>query len=215
LYYGRKWRAAILYSIYRKTNDAIAKAEEMAMYTNAISAWRHAAEIGSVYKSFPQGRKQSGVWSDRTAGFIADRDAMVAKEFTTISDITTHPGSAAFALSVAKSNPVRSALGASHKPPTIFSRGIALNLALDTDGNTQSAKLYYRHVYQAENWNVTAISKIGKQFIAAIPASYAQTDFPLQYYFALRKGEKSVVLFPGFDVTLANQPYFDVRAIKG
>ena len=215
MYYGRKWRAAILYSIYRKTNDAIAKAKAVAMYTSAISAWQQAAELGSVYKSFSQGKKQSGVWSDLTPGYIADRDAMVAKEFTTISDITIHPGSAAIAISAAKSNPVRPSADASHKPPTIFSRGIALNLALDTDGNTQSAKLYYRHVYQAENWNVTAISKIGTQFIAAIPASYAQTDFPLQYYFALRKGENSVVLFPGFDVTLANQPYFDVRAIKG
>jgi len=82
-YYGRKWRAAILYSIYRKTNDINAKTEAVAMYTSAISAWQQAAQIGSVYKAFPQGRKQSGVWSDRTPSFIADRDAMAAKEYKT------------------------------------------------------------------------------------------------------------------------------------
>jgi len=88
-----------------------------------------------------------------------------------------------------------------------------LNLTLNSDGNTQSAKLFYRHVYQAEEWNVIAMSKMGNQFTASIPASYTQTDFPMQYYFALKKGENSVVLFPGFDANLANQPYFDVRSV--
>jgi len=57
------------------------------------------------------------------------------------------------------------------------------------------------------------MNKSGDQFIAAIPASYTQTDFPMQYYFALKKGENSVVLFPGFDANLANQPYFVVRSV--
>jgi len=214
LYYGRKWRAAILYSIYRKTNDINAKAEAVAMYTSAISAWQKAAEIGNVYKSFPQGNKQSGVWSDRTPGFIADRDAMAAKEFTTVTDITTHPGSAAAAIATAKSVPVRPAAGASHTQPTIFARGSALNLVVGANGKTQSVKLYYRHVYQAEAWNVIPMNKSGDQFTASIPASYTQTDFPMQYYFALKKGENSVVLFPGFDANLANQPYFVLRSVK-
>jgi len=214
LYYGRKWRAAILYSIYRKTNDINAKDEAVAMYTSAIDAWQQAAKIGNVYKPFPQGKKQSGVWSDRTPGFIADRDAMASKVFDTITSITTHPGSAAVAIAEAKSNPSRPAAGASHRPPALFSRGNALNLILNSDGTTQSAKLYYRHVYQAEEWNVIPMNKSGNQFTASIPASYTQTDFPLQYYFALKKGENSVVLFPGFDANLANQPYFDVRSVK-
>jgi len=215
LHFGRKWRAAILYSIYRKTNDPNAKTEAVAMYTSAISAWQQAAEIGSVYKAFPYGGKQSGHWSDRTAGLIADRDAMNAKEFTTVTSITTHPGPAAAAIATAKSTPARPAAGASHTPPTIFSRGSALNLVLATDGNTQSAKLYYRHVYQAENWNVTSMTKSENQFTASIPAAYTQTDFPLQYYFALKKGANSVVLFPGFDASLSNQPYFHVRSVTG
>lgn len=214
LYYGRKWRAAILYSIYRKTNDTKAKKEAVAMYTSAIEAWQQASEIGSVYKPFPQGKKQSGVWSDRTPLFIADRDAMAAIEFTTVTEITTHPGPATTAIVTAKSTPSRPAANALHTPPTIFSRGSALNLVLETDTTTQSAKLYYRRVYQAENWNVIDMNKMGNQFYVSIPAVYTQTDFPLQYYFALKKGANSVVLFPGFDSDVANQPYFDVRSVK-
>jgi hypothetical protein len=215
LHFSRKWRAAILYSIYRKTNDSNAKTEAVAMYTSAISAWQQAAEIGSVYKAFPYGGKQSGHWRDRTAGLIADRDAMNAKDFTAVTSITTHPGPAAAAIATAKSTPSRPVAGASHTPPTIFSRGSALELVLATDGNTQSAKLYYRHVYQAENWNVTSMTKSGSKFAASIPAAYTQTDFPLQYYFALKKGANSVVLFPGFDASLSNQPYFHVRSVTG
>jgi hypothetical protein len=139
---------------------------------------------------------------------------MAAKEFNTVTDITTHPGPAAAAIATAKSTPSRLAAGASHTPPAIFSRGSDLNIALDADEKTQNVKLYYRHVYQAEQWNVINMNKSGNQFFASIPASYTQTDFPMQYYFALGKGENSVVLFPGFDANIANQPYFDVRSVK-
>jgi hypothetical protein len=44
-----------------------------------------------------------------------------------------------------------------------------------------------------------------------IPSDYTQTEYPLQYYFGLNKGSHGSVLFPGFDTTLANQPYFVVR----
>ena len=47
---------------------------------------------------------------------------------------------------------------------------------------------------------------------ATIPAAYADSDYPLQYYFELREGDKGQAwLYPGFNATLTNQPYFVIR----
>ena len=54
----------------------------------------------------------------------------------------------------------------------------------------------------------------GGEFHGVIPSAYTQTNFPLQYYFALNKGDRGGVSFPGLDSTLANQPYFVVRLKK-
>jgi len=57
------------------------------------------------------------------------------------------------------------------------------------------------------------MTKSGNKFTASIPGSYTDTVFPLQYYFGLNKGNNSGVIFPGFDQTLANQPYYHVRSV--
>ena len=47
------------------------------------------------------------------------------------------------------------------------------------------------------------------KFMAAIPADYTASPFPLQYYFELsRPGE--AWLYPAFNATLSNQPYYAV-----
>jgi hypothetical protein len=36
------------------------------------------------------------------------------------------------------------------------------------------------------------------------------SDYPLQYYFELQDGKNSAWLYPGFNKTQSNQPYFAV-----
>lgn len=43
-----------------------------------------------------------------------------------------------------------------------------------------------------------------------IPAEYTQSKYPLQYYFELDNGNGPAWLYPGFNKTLSNQPYFVV-----
>jgi hypothetical protein len=71
--------------------------------------------------------------------------------------------------------------------------------------------LYYRRVNQADGWQVASMQATNGHFEGTIPGSYTRTDYPLQYYFSLGKGKAGVVLFPGFEANLANQPYFVVR----
>jgi hypothetical protein len=73
-----------------------------------------------------------------------------------------------------------------------------------------SVSLCYRHVNQAERWKSAAMSGQDGHFSGAIPAEYTDSEYPLQYYFELKDEESSAWLFPGFNQTLSNQPYFAV-----
>jgi hypothetical protein len=214
LFFGRKWRAAVLWSIYRKTNDASAKTAAIDLYNSAKQAWSDLAARGSVYLNDITYNPQRGHWKDRIGAITSDINAMIGTTYSAVTAITTHPGPAPTAISTVIGRQLRPAPGASHTPPDIFTPGSALSLALNADADTTAVRLYYRHVNQAEAWVSVAMSASGRTFSATIPAAYTQTPYPLQYYFALTKGN-SGVLFPGFDSTLANQPYYVVRSVKG
>jgi hypothetical protein len=64
-------------------------------------------------------------------------------------------------------------------------------------------------VNQAERWQSIVMQPDGQVYRAAIPASYTESPFALQYYFHLRQGS-GAVLYPGFNEVFANQPYFFV-----
>jgi hypothetical protein len=70
--------------------------------------------------------------------------------------------------------------------------------------------LHYRHVNQAEAWQVADATPANGGFAASVPAAYTSTTFPLQYYFELR-GVRRADLFPGLADDLANQPYVVIR----
>jgi hypothetical protein len=216
LFFARKFRSAILWSIYRKTNDANAKTSALEMYNSAQQAWSTLASQASVYQNnvaYGSEVTQHGHWNDRLPAITNDINAMTAATYTTVTATTTHPGPSPSAITTALGRPSRPASGASHTPPQIFSPGSALTLVLATDASTTGAKLYYRHVNQADSWQSVAMVASGAGFQATIPATYTQTVYPLQYYFALAKGGAGA-LHPGFDSTLANQPYFVVRSVS-
>ncbi len=212
VFFGKKFRAAVLWSIYRKTNDANAKTEAINLYNAAKQAWTDLATLGGVYLSNITYGSTSGHWADRTAAITNDINAMVNTTYSTVTSITTHPGPAAAAIATVTGRPSRPAAAATHNPPGIFAPGAALNLSVNVDASTTAAKLYYRHVNQAEKWQSVDMTKSGNSFQASIPAAYTQTVYALQYYFGLTKGNTGALL-PGFDSTLANQPYYVVRSV--
>lgn len=54
----------------------------------------------------------------------------------------------------------------------------------------------------------------GNRFTSAVPAAYTNSNYPLQYYFELRRSADSAWLFPGLGPNLRSQPYFVVRPIS-
>ena len=74
-----------------------------------------------------------------------------------------------------------------------------------------SVRLYYRHVEQAESYEVAEMNTAGNAYRAAIPAAYTDPHYPVEYYFEVRESPEKVTLWPGFGADRTNQPYFVVR----
>jgi hypothetical protein len=52
----------------------------------------------------------------------------------------------------------------------------------------------------------------GPEYSAEIPQAYADSPFPLQYYFEITSTAKKAWLYPGFNAERTNQPYFVLRS---
>jgi hypothetical protein len=86
---------------------------------------------------------------------------------------------------------------------------VMLTIAV-ADQDITAARLHYRHVNQAEAWQIADAVPTSSGHTATISAGYTNTTFPLQYYFELR-GTQRADLFPGLTADLANQPYVVMR----
>ena len=73
-----------------------------------------------------------------------------------------------------------------------------------------SVLLHYRHVDQGERWQQMETEPGHGSFTATVPAEYTQSAYPFQYYFELRVRGGAAWLYPGFNRTLSNQPYYAV-----
>ena len=65
-----------------------------------------------------------------------------------------------------------------------------------------SARLWYRHVNQAERWANAEMAAENGVYRASIPAEYTDSPYPLQYYFEFRDAPDKAWLHPGFDADL-------------
>jgi hypothetical protein len=132
---------------------------------------------------------------------------------TAVAAGETPQGDAAKAIAAIAMPPPRPAVGCSHVAPADFRPGEVLPISLRVKaakGAAEiSATLFYRHVNQAERWRMTDMTPSDAGFRAAIARDYTASPFPLQYYFELSRGD-TAWLYPAFDATLSNQPYYAV-----
>jgi hypothetical protein len=116
------------------------------------------------------------------------------------------------AIDAAVGRPMRPAVKCDHTPPVEFQPGGAVSVALHLAkaGDAASILLHYRHVNQGERWVQAGMEAAGGDYTGTIPAEYTQSPFALQYYFELRGAKGEAWLYPAFNATLSNQPYFAV-----
>ena len=222
-FFAAKLRGAVLFQIFIETADPQAGALALDRYRRARQAWATmAARAALVYRpdiSYGDTPMRRGHWSDRLPAIDTDI-ATLARKLESAHASAAHasaaPASAsstqpvAQAVRAATGRPSRPSIPCVHTPPAAFPPGEPLALSLQVPGPAALASvlLHYRHVDQAERWLQLEMPASHNSFTAAIPAGYTQSPYPLQYYFELRGKAGSAWLYPAFNSTLSNQPYF-------
>ncbi len=215
-FFARKLRAGVLFAIYEKTGDREAVSKALESYRAARDAWSELAKgPGAAYLpdiSYGFAPHLRGHGSDRLAAIdddIADMDKRLA---ASPQAVAADPARARRAVQLAMAPPTRPVFACRHSPPARFRPGAPLELELlVTSGGGKSARLRFRRVNQAETWRAGEMTWRRETFQAAIPGDYTQSSYPLQYYFEVKDAQGAPALYPGFDKTLSNQPYFVVR----
>ena len=213
-FFAAKFRAAVLYRIFEKTGERAALQSSIEQYRLARAAWLELSRSaeGVYLKDIGVGElpQLHGHWLDRLPAI--DRDInRLAEQLDPVE--SAHPQSSVTPIihEVLSSSTARPVLKCRHVPPSRFSPEQPLEIQLLVEEPVASVSLYYRHVDQAERFNVTRMHLDGPKCYATIPAAYTRTHYPLQYYFEVKTTAGWALLWPGFSKELTNQPYFVIR----
>jgi hypothetical protein len=225
-FFASKFRAATLFAIYERSKHPPALARAVGMYKKARAAWASfAAEAKSVYRSdvtFGPEYFQRGHWLDRLAAIDADladmekllgnldakQSSLSAKEKETVERAIKAVLSEAIA-------PPSNFPADTHVPIASFHRGQPLFVKFEHRGNPKPNAIYlhFRRVNQGEVWQATQMVLMLDTFRGQIPGSYADSAFPIQYYFEIRARSDAPFLYPGLNLNPGNNPhpYFVAR----
>jgi hypothetical protein len=226
-FYANLFRAALLYSIAQQSQKPAAAIDAtLTAYRKARESWASfSARAKTVYASdisYGSSPMRRGHWADRLPAIDADLAAfnafLIAKYGDTLGTLSNEtpptsqsPRTPQDATVQRALHPTpRPTLDAHHTPTESFHAGSELILAVATPPSVTEAILWYRHVNHGERWLSTPMQRDGAGHLAAIPAAYTDSPYPLQYYFELHTAT-AATLHPAFNATLSNQPYYAVH----
>ncbi len=220
-FFAAKLRAGVLYAIYDRTADPQALEEALKAYRTARALWaKVAAQAQDVYVrdiTFGLENQLRGHWQDRLQAIdqdIADMEKRAQSRSADGQANAPAPAQVAQALQTVLGRVQRPVVPLVHMVPPLFVAGQPVTVELALLGQQASAitvRLCYRRVHQAQSYQSVDMLLQDHQYSATIPGEYTNTAYPLEYYFELRDEAGRAWLFPGFDATLTNQPYFVVR----
>jgi hypothetical protein len=214
-FFAAKLRSGVLYAIHEQSGDRGALEEALKKYRSAREIWSgFVEEVNGVYVpdiSYGPLPHQRGHWQDRLPVIDADVAAM-AKRLESLPASANQSEHAQRAVQEALGRPRRASATCVHTSPSSLTPGKPLEITVSVNETAEpvSARLWYRHVDQAERYQSVQMQPNGSEYKAAIPADYTASKFPMQYYFEFRQGSGKAWLYPGFAPSLANQPYFVV-----
>ena len=219
-FFASKMRAGLFYELFGLSGDPVAGALAVKHLRAARDTWAAMAERAKkVYRlNIAYGDKEDrrGHWIDRLPAIDLDVRNLDAKvKGATQMPAATQSATSALAVAVAKQR--RISVNCTHEPPPSFMPGneLKLNLnlsATDIAHRPRKVTLFYRHVNQAEHWASQTMAQTGDGYTSAIPATYTDSPFPLQYYFVLSHGEPAEAsMYPALGNKFIRQPYFLVE----
>jgi hypothetical protein len=222
-FFAAKFRSGVLFALYLRSSDRAALEAALKENRAARAAWAELADAAKgVYRddiTFGPEYFQRGHWLDRLPAMdedIADMEKLLkpaAVAAATPPKVEPKVIEQAMHAVLTKSNrEEKSTFAELHTPPASFRRGQPLSII--ASGNPSAItglRLRYRHVNQAETWQMMGMEKTGTDFHATIAAEYTDSPFPLQYHFQVRTGSGGARLHPGLQPGWHGQPYFIVR----
>jgi hypothetical protein len=210
-FFGSKLRSGVLYGIHEQTGDRAALEEALKQYRQARDVWAQIAERtkGVYVADITVGEHPwlRGHWMDRLPAIDADISDMEKRLASAKAEPAARP-----AIAEALAHPRRTPATARHTPPSQFKPSQPLDLEIAVERKLASARLYYRHVNQAERYQSAEMKADANRYRAIIPAAYTDSPYPLVYYFELKEAPDKAWLYPGFNADLTNQPYFVITA---
>jgi hypothetical protein len=214
IFFAQKLRAGVLWALFEKSPSATIANEALGRYRAARQAWAELAEKATgVYRddiTYGPAYFQHGHWKDRLEaidGDIADMDTYAKRELASATKVTNERE----LIDAVLNPPKRPQIAAEHVPPSSFGRGQEVSITLRAPGGQRPPIVHYRRVNQAETFRSGDMTSSGADHRFAIPADYTDSAFPLQYYFELYDDAGRACLFPGFNPTWTNQPYYVIR----
>jgi hypothetical protein len=152
---------------------------------------------------------ERGQWLDRLPGIDQDITRL-EQRLASAKKIEDQQIEAAIAEILTR--PRREAATCHHESPAGFRPKEPVDIVLSIEGRQlSSARLYYRHVNQAERFQRIEMQGGPSDYRAQLPGAYTDSPYPLQYYFELKETPKKAWLYPGFAADRTNQPYFVLR----
>ena len=216
-FFGAKFRAGVLFGIFKQSGDRNALELSIKTYHKARNLWIELSEIArDVYKhdiTVSELDVLRGHWLDRLPAIDEDIDFMRNILNKTPVNTVAQKDNIRLAIEKALGRPKRDYAVCKHKQPEQFTAGKPLDLEISIEKKVRAVTLYYRHVNQAERFKTIGMKQTGNSFAAAIPADYTESLYPLQYYFELRERPDNVWLYPDLSEKLTQQPYFVIRKI--
>jgi hypothetical protein len=211
-FFAAKFRSGVLYGIFSETGDREALQACLSQYRKARNSWAELANSAkTIYMadiSIGEEPQQRGHWLDRLPAI--DKDIVAVESKLVSAKSSKHPMVSA-AIAEAIGRPANNLVAAHHSEPKSFQAGRPLDLQLRLEQPAQAVHMHYRHVDQAERYQVIKLTADGNRYYGTIPATYTNSEYPLEYYFEVKKDSQLVSLYPGFSREHNNQPYFVVR----
>jgi hypothetical protein len=227
-FFAAKLRAAVHYELFTRTGSGPAITAAARQCRSARSAWADAAaHASSVYVddlTFGPEPWLRGTWADRLPAIAADLQALerlaqacepLPSGLAHDPEVAVDPELAAV-IAMLTSHPDASAV--THQPPDGFRRGEAIPVELVARGAARDevsrVSLRYRRLDQSDAYRQAEMHTRAEQgrWTSEVPAGYADSPYPVQYFFVLRGRGGNAGMYPGLGEDLCGQPYFVVRS---
>ncbi len=220
-FFAEKMRSAVLWHLYEGSGDITALGKAVEKNVAARDIWAEMAEEAKLIYvsdiSFGDLWQLRGHWTDRIPSMDADI-ANMKEVLAKAKEKGTKAGNSEtinLAIQTVETRPLRAVLECGHTPAELFQPGEPMQIELTLEEATPTeVYLYYRHLNQAVNWQMTSMKKKGENYQAEIPDQYTNTRYPMEYYFAIDMGKEGIAIYPGLDENLANMPYYVVGQKK-